>query len=275
MVYEAETKELVVRKNIYDLVQIRRQTLGAIETMRKADKEVDEFMESILSYNFYNLIRLSQSRTYSDFDAQEVDKRLWQYLIKIYNLEKYMLCTEYEKMCKQIEDYNFPEFTIDNAEGWLLSLKAVIYDNVQKLIEDVFDRITRETYRTGSGWYNSVKKKRNNNGVDKFFILSTQDHCAMRWYSGRPTITDDLEKACYIMDGKELPETTIKSLMSRGKIWESENDYFWIRICQNGNTHYKIKEPILTKLNLYGARKGVIGENIKIKIFEKQCGGGN
>jgi len=253
------------RLTIYDLAEMKRSILAKIEIMKKTDKEIDDVMHSFRSYNFYNLERRNCRAGGSD--ENEVDKEIWQYLIGLYHLNKYMLCTEYQKLTQQIENYDFPEFTVENAEGWLISLKALVYENVQKLIEDVFNRITQGTYHVG-GW-NGDKKKRNNNGIDKFFIITTNDQYSLNWYSGRPTITDDLEKACYIIDGKQLPEITIKETMRRGKIWESENEYFWIRICQNGNTHYKIKEPIRKKLNLYGSRKGVIGENIRIKIFEK------
>jgi len=137
------------------------------------------------------------------------------------------------------------------------------------LIEDVFNRITNEDYFTGSGYSNRTRKKRNNNGIDKHFIITTNDHYHLGWYSGKPTITDDLEKACYILDGQSVPEITIKETMRRGKIWESENKYFRIRVCKNGNTHYWLHDDIRNKLNLYGARKGIIGENIKIKVFEE------
>lgn len=257
--------ELAVRLTIYDLVEIRRRTLEALERMQKADKDVDDILKALDSQNFYRV----EKRGYHQSDTKEVDQRIWRYMLRLYNLEKYMLCTEYKKVEDQIENYDFPEFTIENAEGWLLSLKVLIYESVRQLVEDVFNRITKETYRTGGSWNSSQKKKRNNNGIDKFFILTTHDDSSLKWWSGKPTITDDLEKACYILDGKDLPEVTIKATMHRGKIWESENDYFWIRICQNGNTHYKLKDGIRDKLNLYGSRKGVIGENIRIKVFDK------
>ena len=103
---------------------------------------------------------------------------------------------------------------------------------------------------------------------DEHFIISTGDHYSINWYNDRPTITDDLEKACYIIDGKALPDTTIKNTMRRSKIWESENPYFKIRICKNGNTHYWINDEIRNRLNYFGAKRGIIGQDCKIKIFE-------
>ena len=83
----------------------------------------------------------------------------------------------------------------------------MVYESIQKLIEDVFESITQKPTGPDPGIPTGLKRKRNNNGIDKHFIITTGDHYAMRWWSGRPTITDDLEKACYIIDGRELPES--------------------------------------------------------------------
>jgi hypothetical protein len=48
-----------------------------------------------------------------------------------------------------------------------------------------------------------------------------------------------------------------------------ENDYFSVKFCKNGNTHYTMNEEIREKLNKWGPEGNIIGENIKIKIFEK------
>jgi hypothetical protein len=256
-----EGQELKARMSIYDIYEIKRKSLTAYTEMERLDKEISSAMEEINDYDWYDF----RMRDCGEAEKQ-VDKKCWRYLMRIFDLRKFMLCTEYDKASGEIESGNFPVFNIENAESWLLGLKSLVYENVQRLIEDVFNRITQETYRVG-GW-NGTKKKRNNNGIDKFFILSTGDNYAMEWYSSRSTITDDLEKACYIIDGKQLPEQTIREAMRRGKIWESSNPYFRIRVCKNGNTHYWIDEKIREKLNLYGSRKNIIGENIKIKIFE-------
>lgn len=261
------SSEVMARKTIYDLWQIKTDALSACERMNKEYKLMDDLLESIGSHVFYHLNYQGGSHG-EDYIEKALDQRIWQYMIKIYNLEKYMLCTEYEKLQKQIYDFNFPVFTIKNAEGWLTGLKAVVHESVQKLIEDVFERITKDTYWTGSGYSNHKKKKRNNNGIDKHFIITTNDHHHLGWYSVRPTITDDLEKACYIIDGKELPEITIKTSVKKDGIWEAENAYFRVRFCKNGNTHYWLKDQIRERLNFYGAKRGVIGNSIRIKVFE-------
>jgi hypothetical protein len=198
-----------------------------------------------------------------------VDRTCWKYLVSLFRLEAYMLCTDYAKMMKEIDEYRTPVFTIENAEGWLAGLKALIHDNMKTLVKKVFAEITTETYQTGSG-YNGPRKKRNNNGVDKNFILGTGDwQDVFGWYSDRPTTTDDLEKVCYILAGQELPEETAKTIMRKTKSETYSCEWFSLKLCKNGNTHYTLSDDVREKLNRYGPEGAIIGENIKIKIVER------
>ena len=181
-----------------------------------------------------------------------------------------MLCTDYDKMCKEIGELKTPEFTLPNVHSWTEGLKALVYENVNTLIKQVFKAITEETYRTGGSYNSSTKKKRNNNGIDPFFILSTSD-CRCIWgYYGTPTITDDLEKVCWIVSGLPVPDITCKEVMRSNKTGDFQNEYFRLKVCHNGNTHYWLNEDIRKKLNLIGSGNDRFGENIKIKIFEKR-----
>jgi hypothetical protein len=87
---------------------------------------------------------------------------------------------------------------------------------------------------------------------------------------GRPTITDDLEKVCFILSGFPVPDVTCKDIMRRDKVREYKNEFFSLKICQNGNTHYWLNEDVRNKLNLIGSGHDRFGENIKIKIFDKR-----
>lgn len=266
---ESTETEIDIRKSLPDLVELRALLLQSIENIKKTHKHTDDLLREIGAYNYYRLDR--QGNTYGQGNEEkEVDQRLWLYLVRSFHLERYMLCTEHSKMMAQINDYNFPEFTRENAEAWLESLKAQVYESVEKLIKDVFNRITEKTYYTGSGYSNRQEKKRNNNGIDKNFILTTYDFNAVFSYSSNPTITDDLEKACYIIDGKYVPDKRLKEVMRSNKSHTGENAYFSIKVCKNGNTHYTMKEEIRQKLNLYGAGRGVISDGIKIKVFDKK-----
>ena len=193
---------------------------------------------------------------------------MWRYLINLYHLEKYMLCTEYEKMRTEIEEFKTPDFTVENAEGWIAGLRGLIYENVRLMCKRVYDELINGTYRTGNNW-NNPKKKRNNDGVDSWFILSTHDYSRIfgHWMS-RPTVTDDLEKVCYLLDGKSLPDRTVIDQAKIDGAQEVVCPYFTVRFCKNGNTHYKLTDETRERLNRIGPDGNLLGEKIKIRIME-------
>lgn len=268
--YNSEERAIQPRKSVHDVFELKCRLMILYKTLEDTHDSIGRAFEEIDQYDFHDLnINARAEGPAEDRIEKAIDQRCWEYLIKLYQLEKYMLCTDYADMEKQIDNFDFPKFTVENSNAWVSSLKHTIHTSVQKLIEDVFTRITEETYTTGSSYSTRVKKKRNNNGIDKNFIITTGDVNQIRWYSNRPTITDDLEKACYIIDGKLLPEVTLKQSLHKEDRIEGENEYFKIRICNNGNTHYTWKkEEIRDRLNFYGSKRGVIGENIRIKILE-------
>lgn len=262
---------IIKRLTLQDIYLIKLKCIEKIEEIEKIQKEINDLFDSLEGYtpvrldNKYNTHGKNRSEKYTD-------RTCWRLLIQMFELKKYMLCTKYDKMSDDIENFNFPVFNIENANGWINDLKNVIYENVTELCKQVFENITNDCYYTGSGYSNREKKKRNNNGIDNFFILTTYDYSNIFGYHwNRPTVTDDLEKCCYILDGKTLPDSTIKDKMRSEKINECANDYFNIKVCKNGNTHYKIiNNNIINKLNKIGAGNSKIGEDIKIKVFDNR-----
>lgn len=268
-------EQLQKSHSLEDLFRTRIELIRDMEDFLAQSKELELKFKSI---NGHTPFRIDEQYDASGlgYGEQKVgigqlytDRILWRFVVKQFNLEKYMLATHYQKMMEEVQNFKTPEFTIENVNAWLNGLKSLIHENVKTLVKSVFKEITEGTYHTGSG-YNAPRKKRNNNGVDKMFILRTNDHFTIdRYYNNKPTITDDLEKVCYILDGKVLPKETLKNRMSTGKVWEAEDDYMKVKVYQNGNTHYTLKEEVREKLNLYGPTENVIGENIKIKIFDR------
>ena len=259
-----------IEDTIIDVFKIKIKMLSNCKNMCRLDKENEQISEGL---HGHNPLPLERSRSYHGGTYQEYIERLcWSFIVNLFELEKYMLCTAYEKMKKDIEENKIPEFTVENVMGWTAQLKSLIHDNLNTLVKTVFEAVTKGVYYTGAVSWKADKKKRNNNGIDKFFILAAGDYNSLYgWHNTSPTLTDDFEKACYILDGKTIPELTIKKIMYADKLSESENKYFKIRICKTGNTHYRMKdEKILELLNLIGSGKQTLGENIKIKIFEKR-----
>jgi len=252
--------EIMIRHTVESLYEVKRGVLHAVNEMRDNEKKIAKLYEQVDGYSPY---QTRVNYIYNDKeDVQLIDKVCWKYLVKLYNLRAYMLCTEYDKMMRELEEYKAPEFSVDTALSWLLGLKELIYENVKGMVHRIFDNLMNGIYYTGN-----VKKKRNNSKIEKRFILLTYDYDSIYGYSNRNTITDDLEKICYLINGIKLPEKTLKQKMYENKEGIGENDYFKIKVCKNGNTHYELDDDIVVKLNTICADRNAIGDAIKIKVF--------
>jgi hypothetical protein len=263
--------EIVKRKTVQDIWSIKCTLLSEFQAIETADTRISSLFEEINGYSPYHI-----QRRFDNFEenneSKYIDKWCWTYFVKLFKLENYMLCTNYKKMRTQIEACDFPEFTIENAESWLSALKESIYDYVRLMMKTVYKNLTEETYYTGSSQGYRQKKKRNNNGIDSSFIIYTHDYFRVFAYSSSgPTVTDDLEKLCYILDGKNLPDRTIIDEMQKEKKSTISNPYFTISLKKNGNTHYKLSRETRNKLNIYGADPSqIIDKHVKIKIFDRK-----
>lgn len=252
--------DIAKRLTIEEIYKMKLDYLASCKEMHEALERSDNIMHRINSYTNYRID--NTTREIRD-DVKYFDKEAWKYLCKTYQVEKYMLCTEYEKLQNDISYGRVPEFTIENVRGWIAGLNQTVCDNVKKMLYNVYDKITNGYYYVGK-----EKKKRNNTGIDKNFIITTYDYsCMYNYWTGGPTLTDDLEKVCYILDGKSVPDITIKNVMKGNNACEGKNDYFEIKICLNGNTHYKLTDETWLRLNKIAGNRAMIGQNIKIKVF--------
>jgi len=255
--------------NLDDLFNDRNYFISNCQRMLADYAEIEKQTEK---YNHLYLPveikrKIESGLTNENFIEKKIDRFFWNLLIDKFKLENFMLCTDYEKLRDSINTKNeFPKFTKENAEGWILSLKELIYINIKKMFLEVYSRITNETYRTG-GW-NSPKKKRNNAGIDTHFIITTNDYNYMfEYWRSTTTITDDLEKIAYLIKGESLPEISLKQHCVKNKITEYDNGSFRVKFCQNGNTHYYLSDDLREALNKTQTGQMKIGEHIKIKIF--------
>jgi hypothetical protein len=257
-----------IENTIIEVEKIKNKIICNCDRVMELMDNNKKLAEKIDTYNPLCL-KHDQYKRGDDY-KKYINRKCWYYIVSLFDMKKYMLCSEYNKMNNNIENNNIPDFNKDNVLGWVRGLKDLIYDNLNTLVKSVFKRITEEHYYTGNGWYRGNKKKRNNNGVDKFFILTTYDYSDVFNYKSSVTVTDDLEKCFFILSGNKVPDEPIKRIMRKNKIDEWENNFFRIKIYKNGNTHYWIKDQkLLNKLNLIGSGEGIIGENIRIKILER------
>lgn len=247
------------RHDIESLFRLKLEILEEYKKFNEADQNTRKLLEQVRGHSKYSI------RTYENgtTEEQNVDQSIWRYLVNLFNLERYMLCTEYDKLQKDIENNRTPVYTIENAYSWIESLKSIINENVIMMCKNVYNNIVNGTYWTGN-----VKKKRNNNGVNKKFILTTNDYNRVYGFCmTRPTITDDLEKVCYLLNGEILPENTLIDNARINRLEEVGNNYFSIRMYQNGNTHFTLTDDTVNKLNMIGSDGRVLGSDIKIKVF--------
>lgn len=262
--------ELEVRHTVDSLFALKVKTLGDVRRMEELDKSIHDGLEQIHGFPPYRLSACHDVPYGENRIERYIDRTLWYFLAKQYELEKYMLATKHKELIAEIENCYTPCFTVENVSRWLEGLQDLLRENVQTLVRQVFRAIIDGTYYVGGRM--GVEKKRNNNGVDATFILYTLDNHSIGeygYYGSSPTITDDLEKVCYLLDGKTLPKETIKDHMRLGKTNVAQNAYMSVKVCQNGNTHYALTEETRQKINLYGPEGAIIGENIKIKIVDR------
>jgi len=272
---KSEIQKYDIEDIVDKIVQMKDQMIKNCDEMTRLFNENHKLSKIIDDYSF-DPIRFDYNQYHykpDDNYIKNIQRHCWRYMIDLFELKKYMLLSEYDRVQKEIEDNNFLEFTRKNVLAWVAGLKDLIYDNLTTLVTQVFGKIIEDYYYTGSGYSGTKKKKRNNNGIDHFFILTTYDYRNVFGYRCDVSITDDLEKCLYILAEKKVPELPIKEIMHKEKISEYENEIWKIKVCKNDNTHYWIKdEKLLQRLNFIGSGKGKIGENIKIKVFDKRWG---
>lgn len=261
--------EIQERPTVESMFRSKLDMLSDIEKLKKLDEEIGN---SFKLFNWHEPYRIEWRFDNHEQNREEkyIDRVLWRYLVRLYQLEKYMLATEYKKMEKEIDEFRTPDFTPENAHAWLKGLKSMIYENVRLMCKRVYEQLISGTYQPGNAW-NSPRKKRNNNGVDRFFILPTHDYGRIFGYSfyHSPSVVDDLEKVCYLLDGKTMPDETIITRAKMDQTSEVESPYFKVIFHKNGNTHFRLTDETRQRLNRIGPDGNVIGENIRIKVFEK------
>lgn len=261
--------DIQIRHTVESLYALKCSILESAKVIWEIDKDIRAKYDTIGGHTPYRIEFYIHVYDCVSQDQKFIDQAIWRYLVRLYNLEKFMLCTDFQKMIDEIDHFRTPDFTIENANGWIAGLKQTIRDNVNTLVKKVYSDITNGYYYTGNG-YRGEKKKRNNNGIDKSFIIYTADwKTIFAYWSDKPTIMDDLEKVCYILDGKALPDKTLRTKMKADRKDTASNEYMSVKLCQNGNTHFTLEDNTRSLLNRYGPTGTEIGENIKIKVFER------
>jgi hypothetical protein len=247
-----------------ELLMIKYRLDATIDAIQQGKEDLHAELEKVEGYVPHEYYTSHSTKS----DKKEAEKYLWLYLLRAYRVEQYILSDEFNEVQKSVYDKEAPDFTEANVRGWIDGLAERMYSGAVALIKKVYADLVNGTYHVG-GW-NGEKKKRNNNGIDSNFILSAYDYSSLYGYHiSKPTITDDLEKACYLLDGKRLPDQRLKETMRLANATTGKNEYMEITVHKNNNTHYKLTEEARARLNKYGPEGNEIGEAVKIKILGK------
>src|SRR4030043_1920113 len=170
--------DIVRRLTVVDIYNVKTEVLRRIGVIDEEELAIRQALEDIHGY-FPGRIEWQFDNYDANRQIKWIDKYCWGYLVKHFQLQKYMLCTEFEKMQKDIQESRTPEFTPTNATAWIDGLKSLIHENVRTMLKSVYDKIINSTYYTGSGYSSLKQKKRNNNGIDGWFIIHTGDYYTM------------------------------------------------------------------------------------------------
>jgi hypothetical protein len=133
-----------IRLDIEDLFAVKCELMSRLDQLHRIDKSIRDVFDKI---NGFSPIRLQVQYGTHAQDAGEkyIDQACWHYLVNLAHLERYMLCSDYDRMQQEINGFRAPLFNVPNAQAWMAGLRDLIYDNVRTLVRGVFLKITQGT----------------------------------------------------------------------------------------------------------------------------------
>ena len=192
---------------------------------------------------------------------QTMDYGYWRNFLEINQVEKYLTSNDKEKLFEKLSK-NTPLFNFENATNMLNEFMNSKEATATNMIKKIYEEITDMVFRIGNKGKN---EKRIQTGIPEKFRLSIfYSHYGFPSYvsdsNSRFTMIDDLERACYLCDGKLQPDRqfTIRSttaLALREGRMHVENDYFSMQMFLNGNVKITFTNlDVLNRLNHWGQK---------------------
>ena len=110
--------DIIKRLDIESIFQIKINALEKLKQLEIIDNEIRKELEQINGYRPYRIDY--RYDTYDeDREKKYIDRICWYYLVGLFELEKYMLCTDYEKMMKEIlSALDSFDMAFANKEHW-------------------------------------------------------------------------------------------------------------------------------------------------------------
>lgn len=173
-----------------------------------------------------------------------VDRLAWQELFAVSGIERLMDAKGKDEFRNQVRAVPV-EATVENCRATIMQLHADAYKIFSRGVATSFSRLDRR-FKSHDAFKFGTR-----------IILSSAMSSWGGWsHHGHAADTiRDVERAIYILDGKQQPDYNASiaqkaSDASRSETMEAEDDYFRVRVFQNGNLHIWLKrKDLLEKVN--------------------------
>ena len=247
------------------------------ETVAQKVKRRDEQAEIILqivtlakklnsvTHELSQKLRYPDSINQKDLDElrQELDKRFWWEMLDEYQAEKFMTSVDKNKFFDDL-DKKAPIFDMANVMqmvgGFLSSRESIATNMIAKIYENITDEIFRKGNR-GEGVKKLQKELPKSFRLSIFYTYGRGLPYYVSASNSRFSSITDLERACYLCDGKLQPdrqkgiESATTLALRNGETFVS-CPYFDLQLFKNGNVKITFTNlEVLRTLNKWG-RKG-------------------
>lgn len=258
----------------YDQLRIEDTITSLDESRNLICEKIDQVEELIREiqqeYRKHSEHSLSFKDSICDYSAsidkdklrKTIDWKFWDIVLDISQVEKFISSKEKSDMRYKMMDEP-PIFSADDARKLISGIMNSTEALATNLIKKIYSELANASFYVGNK-YNAKKQLKNKNKIEKSFRMSVFSSYGLPSYvmhnDEKVAILQDLERVCYLVDGKLQPEiqgnivNKIEEGLRTGNL-NIAGEYFNIIIFKNGNVKVDFKDKdIVDKINLWGSR---------------------
>lgn len=218
------------------------------------------------SYEVAEKVRHPDFIDQSDIDSirKKMDYTFWNHCLEVNQVEKYLTTTDKEKLYEKLEEET-PTFNFQNVMETIESFQQSKEARATNMIKKIYDQVTDLVFSKGNKHAN--REKRLQLGIPQtlrasiFYVYGDGLPSYVSTRNSRFNIIEDLERACYLVDGKLQPDVqknitalTTEALRKDERFIDSP--YLEMQIYKNGNVKIKFKSLETLKRFNYWGQKG-------------------
>jgi hypothetical protein len=256
-------KELKKVESITEKIARRDEQANIIKEIVRLAKKLD-----YVHYQLADRIRHPNYIDEHDMETfrKDLDKNFWHEILDEYQAEKYMTATDKKNFFEKLDE-NSPIFDLENVQTMVDSFVNSKEALATNMIAKIYENVTDSYFRVGG-------KNRGEKRIQKEIPASFRLSVFYTYGKGLPSyvstsnsrfnIISDLERACYLCDGKKQPDynNTIESrttlVFREGKDY-LEGEYFNLKFYKNGNVLISFNNlDVLNTLNKWGRKNNRI-----------------